>query len=97
MKNSWNSSQNSKDAILEDGSFIKGDDQSDDSQGAAFDGHLPVIGMIKSSSSCVMTIYSIKNETALTVWRFASQILKFQSYINNPQNKAVILLAEGIV
>jgi transcriptional regulator NrdR family protein len=83
---------------LEDGSFIKGEDQqSDDSSGGAYESHLPIIGMIKSTSTCVMTIYSLKNETALTVWRFASTILMFQSSVINPSNKAVVLLSEGII
>lgn len=100
LKNSLNSSLNSKgsEILLEDGSFIKGEDQSsDDSVGGAYDGQLPIIGMIKSTSGCMMTIYSLKSETALTVWRFASKILKFQTQLSNPSNKAIILLSEGII
>ena len=42
-------------------------------------------------------IYSLKNETAVHIWRFGSAILKFQTSISNPQNKAIVLLSDGII
>ena len=74
---------------LDDGTQIKrgssnGDsdeyslNSSDDSNyNGVYDGHLPIIGFVKSTSGCVMSVYSLKNETVIHIWRFASEILKF--------------------
>ena len=53
-----------------DDEFMNSSD--DSSYGGVYDGHLPIIGLIKSNSSSILTVYSLKNETAIHVWRFAS-------------------------
>ena len=71
---------------------------SDDSQyGGVYEGHLPILGFVKSSHPCNLTVYSLKTETAIHVWRFGSPIIKFKSSIKNPSNKAVVLLREGLL
>jgi len=51
---------------------------SDDSNyGGACDGHLPIIGIVKSSYPSDLTVYSLKSESAIHVWRFGSPIIKF--------------------
>lgn len=71
---------------------------SDDSEyGGVYEGHLPIIGYIKATEPCVVVVYSLKNETAINVWRFSYAVLKFQTNISNPENKAVVLMADGTV
>ena len=58
---------------------------------------MPILGFVKSSHPCNLTVYSLKTETAIHVWRFGSPIIKFKSSIKNPSNKAVVLLREGLL
>ena len=69
----------------------------DSSYGGVYEGHLPIIGYIKASSSFNLVIYSLKNQTVINVWRFGSSIVKFATNIQNNNNKAVVLLSEGII
>ena len=71
---------------------------SDDSNyGGVCEGHLPVVGYVKSTYPCNLVIYSLKSETAVHVWRFGSSIIKFKTPTKNLQNKAVVLLREGLI
>ena len=71
---------------------------SDDSNyGGVYEGHLPIIGYVKSTYPCNLVIYSLKTETPIHVWRFGSSIIKFESCIKNPSNKAIVLLREGLL
>lgn len=62
-----------------------------------YEGHLPIIGFIKSTEPCILTIYSLKNETAVSILRFGFAILKFQTNIVNPENKGIVLLSDGTI
>lgn len=80
----------------------KGDDtlgsSSDDSQyGGVCEGQLPVVGYIKRPDPCNLIIYSLKHETAIHVLRFRSAIIKFQSSLSCTNNKAIVLLREGLL
>ena len=42
-------------------------------------GHLPIIGYVKACSPNHLTLYSLKNETAIHQWVFGAPVLKLQS------------------
>lgn len=60
-------------------------------------GKLPVIGYVKSQHPCNLTIYSLKKESAIHIWRFGSSIVKVKSSTSLHSNKAIVLLREGII
>lgn len=69
----------------------------DSSYAGVYENHLPLIGYVRATSPSILAIYSLKNQTAINVWRFGSSILKFSTNIHNPNNKAIVLLSEGLI
>jgi len=62
-----------------------------------YEDQAPLIGYIKSTSPCILTTYSLKNETAVDIQRFGSPILKFSTPLKNEFNKMTVLLQEGMI
>lgn len=69
----------------------------DSEYGGVYEGHVPIIGYIKATEPCILTVYSLKNETAVSILRFGYAILKFQTNIVNPENKGIVLLSDGTI
>lgn len=62
-----------------------------------FDQVAPLVAYVQANAPAILKVYSLKDDATKHIFRFGSQILKFQTSetCQGEQNRLLVLLSEG--